>query len=150
VEFCYVKFRTELKFLADAQNKTAQTGSLGVHSGIPRVVNRKKVEARQKAATSLRPILYKIVQAGRQWRRGSYLLAAIALFAVAAAPKCAFACEQIPAGQTFRIRLLQPVATYSSTPGTLLRGFIIESPMCEGSLALPTGTLVEGHIVSVQ
>jgi len=98
----------------------------------------------------LRPTLHKIVQASRQRRRAHYFFAAIALLACAAAPKCALSCEQIPSGQTFRIRLLQPVATYSSTPGTLLRGYIIESPMCEGSLALPTGTLVEGHIVSVQ
>jgi hypothetical protein len=97
-----------------------------------------------------RPVQQKIVRRSLRSGRRFYLAAAITLFAVAAAPKCARACEQIPAGQTFRIRLLQPVATYSSTVGTLLRGFIIESPMCEGSLALPTGTLVEGHIASVQ
>src|SRR5579864_6501225 len=84
------------------------------------------------------------------WRRNSYLMAAIALLVCAAAPKCALACEQVPSGQTFRIRLLQPVASYSSKPGTILHGYIIESPLCEGALALPTGTLVEGHIASVQ
>jgi hypothetical protein len=83
-------------------------------------------------------------------RRNFYLVAAIVLVACAAAPKCALACEQVPAGQTFRIRLLQPVASYSSKPGTILRGYIIESPLCEGALALPTGTLIEGHIASVQ
>lgn len=135
----------------NAQNKAAQTELLGVHSAIPRVVNRKNLaEARQKAATSLRPTLHKIVHASRRLRRAHNFLAAIALLACVTAPKCALACEQVPSGQTFRIRLLQPVATYSSTPGTLIRGFIIESPMCEGSLALAMGTLVEGHIVSVQ
>jgi hypothetical protein len=83
-------------------------------------------------------------------RRSICLLAAFAALVSVAAPKCALACEKVPAGQTFRIRLLQPVATYSSTPGTILRGFIIESPLCEGSVSLPTGTIVEGHIASVQ
>jgi hypothetical protein len=98
----------------------------------------------------LRPNQYKIVRAGLPWQLSSHFLAAAALLVCAASANCAFACEQVPAGQTFRIRLLQPVATYSSTPGTILRGFIIESPLCEGSVSLPTGTLVEGHIVSVQ
>jgi hypothetical protein len=98
----------------------------------------------------LRPTLYKNVHTGSRWRHRYDLIIAIALLACAAAPKCASACEQVPAGQTFRIRLLQPVASYSSKAGTILRGYIIESPLCEGALALPTGTLVEGHITSVQ
>jgi LssY-like putative type I secretion system component LssY len=109
-----------------------------------------QVEDEQKAAIALRPTQYKIVRASLLWRRTYYFLAALLLCVCAAAPESAIACEQVPAGQTFRIRLLQPVATYSSTPGTILRAFIIESPLCEGSVALPTGTLVEGHIVSVQ
>jgi hypothetical protein len=80
----------------------------------------------------------------------SCVLAVLALLVCACGAKCASACEQVPAGQTFRIRLLQPIATYSSKPGTIVRGFIIESPSCEGAATLPTGTLVEGHIVYVQ
>jgi hypothetical protein len=83
-------------------------------------------------------------------RRNFYVLAALVLLACACGTKCAFACEQVPSGQTFRIRLLQPIATYSSKPGAIVRGFIIESPSCEGSATLPTGTLVEGHIASIQ
>jgi LssY C-terminus len=98
----------------------------------------------------LRPAQYKIVRAGLPWHRRFYFLAALTVLLCAASSNCAFACEQIPAGQTFRVRLLQPVATYSSAPGTLIRGYIIESPACEGSIALPTGTLIEGRIVSVQ
>jgi hypothetical protein len=98
----------------------------------------------------LRPAPDRIARMNLFWRFNFCVTAAVALLVCAAAPKCALACEQVSAGQTFRIRLLQPVATYSSTPGTILRGFIIESPSCEGSVALPTGTLVEGHIVSVQ
>ena len=98
----------------------------------------------------MRPIQYKVVRASLPWHRSFYFLAAVTLLACAASANCAFGCEQVPAGRTFRVRLLQPVATYSSRPGAVLRGFIIESPLCEGSVSLPTGTLVEGHIVSVQ
>ena len=98
----------------------------------------------------MRRTQYKIVRASLPWPRSFYFLAAVTLLGCAASANCVFACEQVPAGQTFRIRLLQPVATYSSTAGTILRGFIIESPLCERSDALPIGTLVEGHIVSVQ
>jgi LssY-like putative type I secretion system component LssY len=98
----------------------------------------------------LRPAQSEIVRAGLPSHRRFYVLAVLALIVCACSTKCASACEQVPAGQTFRIRLLQPIATYSSKPGTIIRGFIIESPSCEGSATLPTGTLVEGHIVSVQ
>jgi LssY-like putative type I secretion system component LssY len=98
----------------------------------------------------LRPTQSEVCPAGFLRQRRFYFLSVIALLVCASGSKCAFACEQVPAGQTFRIRLLQPVATYSSKPGTIIRGFIIESPSCEGSATLPTGTLVEGHIVSVQ
>lgn len=97
----------------------------------------------------MRPTYYKIVRASLPWHRSFYFLAVVTLVCAASA-NCAFACQEVPAGQTFRVRLLQPVATYSSRPGALLRGFIIESPLCEGSASLPTGSRVEGHIVSVQ
>jgi hypothetical protein len=82
--------------------------------------------------------------------RRLFHLAFLVLLACAACPQFARACDQVPAGGTFRIRLLQPVASYSSKPGTLVRGFIIESPVCAGAPAFAAGTLVEGHIVSVQ
>ena len=59
------------------------------------------------------------------------------------------ACEELPAGKTFRIRLLQPLSSYSSKTGTVVRGFLIESPQCDGLLAFQTGALVEGRIVTV-
>ena len=60
-----------------------------------------------------------------------------------------FACDQIPAGDTFRVRLLQPVSSYSSKPGNPVRAIVIESPQCDGLPIFPNGTLVEGHIQSV-
>jgi LssY C-terminus len=108
------------------------------------------VDVRRKAALLLRPTQPEIVRAGLRLHRRFYVLTALVLFVCACGAKSAFACEQVPSGQTFRIRLLQPIATYSSKPGTIVRGFIIESPSCEGSATLPTGTIVEGRIVSVQ
>ena len=59
------------------------------------------------------------------------------------------ACDQIPAGQTFEIRLLQPLASYSSKPNTSVRALLVESPQCDGSAVFPIGTIVEGYIQSV-
>ena len=64
-------------------------------------------------------------------------------------PQSVMACDQVPAGQTFRIRLSQPVSSYSSKPGMPVSGLIIESPQCDGLPAFPTGTVVDGHIASV-
>jgi hypothetical protein len=60
-----------------------------------------------------------------------------------------FACDQVPAGETFRIRLLQPVSSYSSKPGSRVRAILIESPQCDQLPIFPGGTLIEGHIQSV-
>ena len=38
------------------------------------------------------------------------------------------ACDEAPAGQTFRIRLAQPVSSYSSKVGTRVRAILVESP----------------------
>jgi hypothetical protein len=59
------------------------------------------------------------------------------------------ACDQVPAGQTFEIRLLQPLASYSAKPETKVRALLVESPQCDGSAVFPIGTIVEGYIQSV-
>jgi len=58
------------------------------------------------------------------------------------------ACEQT-ANHTFRIRLLQPVSSYSSKAGSSVRGILIESPRCDGVPIFSVGTPVEGYIRSV-
>lgn len=60
-----------------------------------------------------------------------------------------FACDQVPAGETFRARLLQPLSSYSSKVGSPVRAVLIESPQCDHLPIFPDGTLVEGHIQSV-
>ena len=60
------------------------------------------------------------------------------------------ACDQIPAGQTFWVRLLQPVSSYSSKSGAVVRGILAQSPQCDGSPIFSAGTLVEGRIGRIQ
>lgn len=78
-----------------------------------------------------------------------------ALFSLLAVSLCllcgqfAFACDQVPAGERFLVRLLQPVSSYSSKTGNPVRAVVIESPQCNDLPIFPNGTLVEGHIQSV-
>jgi hypothetical protein len=67
----------------------------------------------------------------------------------ASCPAAVAKCSQVPAGSTFWIRLLQPVASYSSKPGEAVRGIVIESPQCDGELLFADGTVVAGQIKSV-
>jgi len=60
------------------------------------------------------------------------------------------ACEQVPSGQSFRIRLLSPVASYSSKRGMPVQAVMIQSPQCDGAPIFPLGTPVEGQIKSIR
>ncbi len=75
-----------------------------------------------------------------------FIVATLAAFPAALA---AGGCDQVPAGQTFEIRLLQPLASYSSKVHTSVRALLVEPPRCEGSAVFTLGTIVEGHIESV-
>jgi hypothetical protein len=59
-------------------------------------------------------------------------------------------CDEAPAGQTFRIRLAQPISSYSSKAGSPVRGILLESPECDGVPLFSLGTEVEGRVKSVQ
>ncbi len=59
-------------------------------------------------------------------------------------------CEHIPAGKSFWVRLMDPVASYSSKPGTFIRAVLIQSPECGGGPVFPAGLEVDGQIVSVR
>ena len=64
--------------------------------------------------------------------------------------QAAAGCSQVSAGETLRVRLLQPVSSYSSKQGTSVRAILIESPQCDGLPIFPVGTVVEGTVKSVQ
>ena len=59
-------------------------------------------------------------------------------------------CDSIPAGKSFWIRLLDPVASYSSKPGTSIRATLIQSPECDSSPVFPAGLEIDGKVVAVR
>ncbi len=59
-------------------------------------------------------------------------------------------CEYIPAGKSFWIRLLDPVASYSSKRGTSVRAILIQSPECGSTPVFPAGLEVDGEVMSVR
>jgi hypothetical protein len=71
------------------------------------------------------------------------------VMALSARPAAA-QCNYIPAGKSFWVRLLDPIASYSSKPGTLIRAMLIQSPECNASPVFPVGLEVDGEIVNVQ
>jgi hypothetical protein len=83
-------------------------------------------------------------------RRG--LLAALAcLFLSPAFSSPAFArCEYVTAGKSIWIRLRDPVASYSSKPGTAVRAVLIQSPECDSRPVFPAGLEVVGTISKVR
>jgi len=59
-------------------------------------------------------------------------------------------CDRIPSGKSFWVRLLDPVASYSSKPGTLIRAILIQSPDCDGAPVFPAGLEVDGEVVAAR
>ena len=59
-------------------------------------------------------------------------------------------CEYVIAGKSFWIRLLDPVASYSSKPGTTVRAVLIQSPECDSRPVFPAGLEVFGTISKVR
>jgi hypothetical protein len=59
-------------------------------------------------------------------------------------------CEHILAGKSFWVRLIDPVASYSSKPGSTVRAVLIQSPECDGWPVFPIGLEVNGQITKVK
>jgi len=77
----------------------------------------------------------------------SFLFAAVFL----ALPRPAHAkCDEIPSGKSFWVRLMDPVASYSSKVGTNVRAVLIQSPDCDGAAVFPAGLEVDGEVTSVR
>ena len=83
------------------------------------------------------------------FRAAAYALLLMALSAAASHPARAN-CDEIPAGKSFWVRLLDPVSSYSSKTGTHLRATLIQSPECDGAPVFPAGLEVEGQLTSVR
>jgi hypothetical protein len=83
-------------------------------------------------------------------RRG-FLAAVVCLFLSPAFSCPAFAsCEYVNAGKSFWIRLIDPVASYSSKPGATVRAFLIQSPECDFRPVFPAGLEVLGTISKIR
>jgi len=65
-------------------------------------------------------------------------------------PRAAASCEDVPAGKSFWIRLLDPVASYSSKPGATVRAVLIQSPECDLMPVFSAGLEVDGEVVAVR
>jgi LssY C-terminus len=74
----------------------------------------------------------------------------LVLLALASAQSAHANCENIPAGKSFWVRLLDPVASYSSKPGTFIRATLIQSPDCDGAPVFPAGLEVDGQVVAAR
>ncbi len=72
------------------------------------------------------------------------------LFIFSANPAISADCEFIPAGKSFWVRLLDPVASYSSKPGASVRAVLIQSPECGSLPVFPAGLEIDGEVVSVR
>lgn len=72
------------------------------------------------------------------------------LMALASAQPVRANCENIPPGKSFWVRLLDPVASYSSKPGTFIRAVLIQSPDCDGAPVFPAGLEVDGQVVAAR
>jgi hypothetical protein len=59
-------------------------------------------------------------------------------------------CQSVLAGKSFWIRLQDPVASYSSKPGTRVRALLIQSPECDGWPVFPAGLEVDGEVVAAR
>lgn len=84
----------------------------------------------------------------RNWPIAAFTLFSVALLASARPVRAN--CENVPAGKSFWVRLLDPVASYSSKTGTFIRAVLIQSPDCDGAPVFPAGLEVDGQVISVR
>jgi len=84
-------------------------------------------------------------------RRRALFFALFLAPSMAAVPRAVHAnCEEIPAGKSFWVRLLDPVSSYSSKTGTAVRATLIQSPDCDGAPVFPAGLEVDGQVTAVR
>ena len=71
----------------------------------------------------------------------------VLLCVLIAAPK-ALGCNQLTAGQTLSIRLLEPVSTYTAKVGDPIHAVLSQDLVCEDQVVLPMGSKIEGSVRS--
>ncbi len=62
------------------------------------------------------------------------------------AARIASACDQLPAGQSLRIRLAAPISTYTAKPGDPIHAILTQDLLCQNEVVLPMGTPIDGVV----
>src|SRR3954447_1589472 len=65
-------------------------------------------------------------------------------------PVAALSWREVPVGTTVHLRLLSPVASYSSRAGTPVRAVVIAPVEARGEIVIPAGAKVQGRVVSAK
>jgi hypothetical protein len=60
----------------------------------------------------------------------------------------AFACDNLPPGQSLWIRLAAPITTYSAKPGDPVHAILTQDLVCDDEVILPMGATIEGTVLS--
>jgi LssY C-terminus len=60
----------------------------------------------------------------------------------------AFACDQLPAGQSLWIRLASPISSYTAKVGEQVQAVLTQDVVCEDEVILPMDTPIEGVVRS--
>jgi hypothetical protein len=82
-------------------------------------------------------------------RRGGLHAGLLLLFTLRTTAVPAVACDRLAAGSSFWIRLSASVSSFTAKPGTQVRGFLLDSPECDGLPIFSTKIPIEGRVVSV-
>ncbi len=65
---------------------------------------------------------------------------------VVCAATIAFACDQLPPGQSLWIRLASPVTTYTAKVGDPVHAVLTQDLVCDNEILLPMGADIEGIV----
>ena len=74
----------------------------------------------------------------------------LALWCLMLSAGLALACEQLPAGDTIRVRLTAPISTYNAKVGDPVHAVVTEDVMCGDETIFPVGSSVAGSVLSVR
>ena len=76
------------------------------------------------------------------------VLRGLAFFSLPLTAGLALGCDQLPAGQSFWVRLSSPISTYTAKVGDPVHAVLTQDIVCGGEVVLPMGSPVEGVVRS--